>query len=134
MNARLNDALAHWRYVAPLLTPAMNDVEYQALVGSLDSLLDAGGADERHPLAVLASMVGELVAAYEADRYPMPEEMSGVEALAYLMDQHSLRQSDLPEIGNQAKVSEILSGKRKINARQAKAMGQRFGVVADLFL
>ncbi len=34
MNARLDAALAHWSYVAPLLTPASNETEYQA-VGKL---------------------------------------------------------------------------------------------------
>lgn len=72
MNARLNVALAHWDYIAPLLSPATNEAEYQALVESLDALLDAGGADESHPLAGLAAMVGELVSAYEQAHYPMP--------------------------------------------------------------
>lgn len=133
MNARLNTALAHWRYVAPLLTPPVNDAAYVALVQSLDAILDAGGADETHALAGLAAMVGELVADYEAKRYPMPEAMSAVEALAFLMTQHNLRQSDLPEIGNQAKVSEILAGKRAINLRQARALAIRFGVGVEVF-
>jgi len=34
------------------------------------------------------------------------------------MDQHGLTQSDLPEIGSQGVVSEILSGKRELNARR----------------
>lgn len=133
MNARLDTALAHWSYIAPLLTPPANDADYQALVESLDTILDEGGADEAHPLAGLAAMVGDLVADYEARRYPMPEAMSAVEALAFLMAQHGLRQSDLPEIGNQAKVSEILSGKRAINLRQARALAERFGVGIEVF-
>lgn len=133
MNARLDTALAHWSYIAPLLIPPGNDADYQALVESLDAILDAGGADEAHPLAGLAAMVGDLVADYEARRYPMPEGMSAVEALAFLMEQHDLRQSDLPEIGNQAKVSEILSGKRKINLRHAQALAKRFGVGVEVF-
>ena len=56
MNARLDAALAHWSYIAPLLTPPSNDADYQALVESLDAILDAGGADEAHPLARLAAM------------------------------------------------------------------------------
>jgi HTH-type transcriptional regulator/antitoxin HigA len=44
-----------------------------------------------------------------------------------------LRQSDLPEIGNQAKVSEILSGKRTINLRHARALAGRFGVGIEVF-
>ena len=134
MNTRLNAALAHWSYVAPLLTPPVNDAEYKALVKSLDEILDAGGADEAHPLARLAAMVGDLVADYEARRYPMPEAMTAVEALAFLMKQHGLRQSDLVEIGNQAKVSEILSGKRAINLRHARALAGRFGVGIEVFV
>lgn len=134
MNARLDTALAHWSYVAPLLTPPANEKEYQALVEAMDAILDAGGADETHALAGLAAMVGELVSQYEASRHPMPEAMSPIEALAFMMEQHGLRQSDLPEIGNQAKVSETLSGKRSINLRQAQALAQRFGVGIELFV
>ena len=133
MNARLDTALAHWSFVAPLLTPATNEAEYQALVEALDAILDAGGANETHPLAALASMVGDLVADYERTRYPMPTAMNAVEALAFFMERDGLRQSDLPEIGNQAKVSEILAGKRSINLRQAKALAGRFGVPLALF-
>lgn len=133
MNARLDAALAHWSYIAPLLTPATTEAEYQALVESLDAVLDAGGADETHPLAGLAMMLGDLVSAWEHTHYPMPPEMTGVEVLRFLMSRDGLRQSDLPEIGNQAKVSEILSGKREINLRQAKALAARFGVPIGLF-
>lgn len=134
MNARLNTALAHWSYIAPLLTPAKNEAEYRALVESLDVILDAGGADEMHPLAGLAVMVGDLVSVWEQTHHPMPPEMSGIEVLRFLMERDDLRQSDLPEIGNQAKVSEVLSGKREINLRQAKALATRFGVPIALLV
>lgn len=133
MNARLDTALAHWSYVAPLLTPASNEAEYLTLVESLDAVLDAGGADEAHPLARLAAMLGDLVAAWERAHVPMPEPMSAVETLVFFMERDGLRQSDLPEIGNQAKVSEVLAGKRAINLRQAGALAARFGVPMELF-
>lgn len=134
MNARLDTALAHWSYVAPLLTPATNETAFQSLVESLDAILDAGGADESHPLAGLAAMVGELVATWEHEHMQMPEAMTAVEVLAFFMARDGLRQSDLPEIGNQAKVSEVLSGKRRINLRQAKSLAARFGVPLELFV
>ena len=56
MNAKLSTALAHWGYVAPLLAPIANDQQYADIVESLDAVLDAGGADESHPLAGLAEM------------------------------------------------------------------------------
>ena len=84
MNERLDTALAHWSYIAPLLTPPANDADFQTLVESLDAILDAGGADESHPLARLAAIVGELVDNYETTRHAMPEAMSSTEALAFL--------------------------------------------------
>ncbi len=51
--------------------------------------------------------------------------------LRLLMEINGLKQIDLAdEIGRQSVVSEILSGKRQINARQAKALAARFGVSA----
>ena len=133
MNARLKTAIQHWGYIAPLLQPARNAKEYANLVEALDAALDAGGADETHPLARLADYLGELVAEYEA-KDKMPRAATGAEALRYLMQRDSLRQIDLPELGSQGVVSELLSGRRDFNARQAKAMAERFGVSAALFL
>lgn len=114
MNDRLDTALAHWSYIAPLLTPPRNKAEYRVLVESLDAILDAGGANEAHPLAGMAALVGELVFAWEHAHVPMPEAMSAAETLRFFMERDGLRQSDLPEIGNQAKLSELLHGTRKI--------------------
>ena len=134
MNARIDTALAHWAYVAPLLKPATTRAQYQTLVESLDAVLDAGGADEANPLARLAAMLGDLVSTYEAAHIPMPPAMSAIETLRWFMERDGLRQSDLPEIGNQAKVSEILSGHRRINLRHGRALAARFGVSLYLFL
>jgi HTH-type transcriptional regulator/antitoxin HigA len=112
-----------------------DEAGYLALRGSLDAVLDAGGADERHPLAALAHCMGELIAEWEARHHPMPPNATTPQSrLAWLMEQHGLRQSDLPEVGNQAKISEILAGKRGINSRQAKALAFRFGLPTDVFL
>jgi len=54
--------------------------------------------------------------------------------LRYLMDEHGLRQSDLSEIGSQGVVSDVLHGKRQLNARQIRALAKRFGVSPAVFL
>jgi HTH-type transcriptional regulator / antitoxin HigA len=57
------------------------------------------------------------------------------EVLRLLMEKNGLKQIDLAdEIGRQSVVSEILSGKREINARQARALAARFGVSAAAFI
>jgi HTH-type transcriptional regulator/antitoxin HigA len=133
MNPRVKTAIEHWSYVAPLLQPARNAKEYAQLVEALDTAIDAGGADEKHPLARLVDYLGDLVAAYEA-KDEMPAAATGADALRYLMQRDGLRQADLPELGSQGVVSELLSGRREFNARQAKALAERFGVSAALFL
>lgn len=50
------------------------------------------------------------------------------------MDQHGVKQSELPEIGSQGVVSEILAGKRELNIRQVRALALRFGVTAATFV
>jgi HTH-type transcriptional regulator/antitoxin HigA len=133
MNARVKTAIEHWSYVAPLLQPARNAKEYAQLVEALDAAIDAGGADEKNPLARLVDYLGDLVAEYEA-KDKMPAAASGADSLRYLMQRDGLRQADLPELGSQGVVSELLSSRREFNARQAKALAERFGVSAALFL
>lgn len=110
-----------------------SEKEYLSAVEQLEFLLDAGGADEDHPLALAVRQVGEAIAAYEAEKHPLPDLPPGA-MLRYLMDQHGLRQRDLAEIGSQGVVSELLSGKRVPTARQAGLLARRFGVPAGAFL
>ncbi len=50
------------------------------------------------------------------------------------MEEHDLKQSDLKlEIGSQGVVSEILNGKRQLNARQIKGLSKRFHVSPAVF-
>ncbi len=86
-------------------------------------MLAAGGADESHPLARLADYLGDLVAQWEA-RDPTPEGATPLEVLRFLMAQHGLKQVDLPEIGSQGVVSEVIHGKRTLNLRQARALAE----------
>jgi len=111
-----------------------NEREYKRMVALLDKVIDEGGADENHPLAGLADVLGELVERYEESRVRVPQAEPR-EVLDYLMKENGLCQSDLAdELGSQGVVSEILAGKRAINARQAKALAVRFGVSPAAFI
>jgi HTH-type transcriptional regulator/antitoxin HigA len=63
----------------------------------------------------------------------MPE-CSGVDVLRFLMEEHGLTQSDLPEVGSQGVVSDILRGKRELNVRQIRALAKRFHVLPAVFI
>nr|WP_298414378.1 helix-turn-helix domain-containing protein [uncultured Halomonas sp.] len=133
MSALIQQAVAHWHFVAPLLDKPSTEADYDALVEALDEVLALVGDDEHHPLASLASHMGDLLEAYDHAHRPMPK-VSGVQALRYLMQKHGLDQSSLPEIGTQSVVSEILSGKRQLNVRHIRALSTRFGVPVEAFL
>lgn len=133
MNALVKLVSEHWTYVAPLLAMPTNEAEYDHLVEQLDEILAEVGEDEDHPLALLASRMGDLVEAYDEQNRPMPP-VTGADALRYIMEERNLGQSAVPEVGAQSVVSEILRGKRQINVRQARALSERFLIPATVFL
>ncbi|HTX92229.1 MAG TPA: helix-turn-helix domain-containing protein [Anaerolineales bacterium] len=132
MTLATEEIKVHWMNIAPLLT-VRNKREYDAAVDRLNGLLDEIGDDEKHPLYGLLDTLGALVHAYEEEHYPIPEA-SGADVLRYLMEEHGLTQSDLPEVGSQGVVSEVLSGKRELNVRQVRALAQKFKVSSAVFL
>jgi HTH-type transcriptional regulator/antitoxin HigA len=133
MSTQVRDAIRHWPHVAPLLEAPRSKSAYRRLVAALDAVLDAGGADETHPLARLADYLGDLIAEYEAANAPI-REMTVQDFLRELMALHGLTQKDLPEIGAQSVVSAVLNGKRRLNVRQIARMSARFGLPADAFM
>jgi HTH-type transcriptional regulator / antitoxin HigA len=122
----------HWTAISPLLS-IRNEPEYDLAVERLNRLLDEVGTDEQHPLYTLLDTLGTLIHAYEEEHQPIPES-SGADVLRFLMEEHGLTQSDLPEIGSQGVVSEILRGKRELNVRQIRALAMRFHVSPAVFI
>jgi len=122
----------YWKNISPLLT-IRNDVEYDAAVERMNKLLDEIGTDEKHPLYSLLDTLGILIQAYEEEHHHLPE-VKGADALRFLMDEHDLTQSDLPEVGSQGVVSEVLNGKRELNVRQIRALAERFNVSVAAFM
>ncbi len=122
----------HWINIAPLLS-VRNEREYNAAVKRLNELLDEIGDNEKHPLYGFLDTLGTLIQIYEEEHYPIPEA-GGAEVLRFLMDEHNLTQSDLPEVGSQGVVSEILSGKRELNVRQIRFLTEKFKVSSAVFL
>jgi HTH-type transcriptional regulator/antitoxin HigA len=130
---RINNQIqTHWNTIAPLLC-IRNEREYNAAVKRLDELLDEIGSNEKHPLYSLLDTLATLIHAYEEEHYPIPDT-TGADILRFLMDEHGLTQSNLPEVGSQGVVSEILNGKRELNLRQIRALAERFGVSPAVFL
>ena len=133
MNTLIEQAAQHWQFVSPLLRKPKNETDYDQLVEALDELTDRIGDDESHPLMSLVDIIGDWVEAYDLEHRPMPK-VSGVDVLRSVMQEHGLTQSDLPGVGTQSVVSEILSGKRQLNVRQIRWLADHFKVPVDMFI
>jgi HTH-type transcriptional regulator/antitoxin HigA len=110
-----------------------SDKDYRKAVAILDEILDDIGENEAHPLADLAEALALFIHSYEEAHAKIPEA-TGPEVLRSLMETHGLTQSELPEIGSQGVVSEILSGERELNIRQIRRLANRFRVSPAVFI
>jgi len=105
-----------------------------ALVPDEDDQVEPDG--DMKALVWVEGLLGRALAEYAEFRWPFNTPPGGTPAaiLRVIMDEHELTQSDLPEIGSQGVVSEILAGKREMNLRQLKWLSHHFGVPARFFL
>jgi len=137
MNARidLNHLIPVWELfrMSTDISPIRDEAHYGHMTEILEALLDEIKGNEQHADMGLVDIVSDLIADYESQHHLLPDA-TGVQALKFLIDQHGLKQSELPEIGSQGVVSEILTGKRELNIRQVRALSERFGVSAATFV
>jgi HTH-type transcriptional regulator/antitoxin HigA len=131
----LNDLQNAWQEFnrATHISPIRDEKHYAEMVHMADSLTAVIGSAKKHPLLDLFDLVSELIRSYDAEHYVVPVA-SPSEVLRFLMDQHDLSQSDLPEVGNQRVISMLLSGTRQLNVRQIQALSARFHVSPSVFL
>ena len=129
----IEELIKVWPTIRHIFKVPHTDEEYNEMVQLLDELTDQVGNDESHPLASLMETLGSLVEAYETQNLPGMEG-SPLQVLQELMAMHELKQPDLTDVGTQGVVSEVLTGKRKLNLRQIKALSKRFHVSPAVFV
>lgn len=107
------------------------EADYEAALARIDALMGATrGTPESDELDVLA----DLVELYESKNEPMGYP-TAIAAIEFRMEQAGLSPRDLiPFIGSRAKVSEVLSGKRKLTMPMARALHEHLGIPAEVLL
>lgn len=132
---QFNQAIRDYRRLRTLLPLGTlhTKKDYVRAVEMLDAILDEIGEDEKHPMAELADAISVFIEKYETEHVPIPS-LKPAAVLKFLMSEHDLRQTDLPEIGSQGVVSEVLTGKRELNTRQIKRLAKRFNVSPAVFI
>jgi HTH-type transcriptional regulator/antitoxin HigA len=83
--------------------------------------------------AELADLLTLLIEDFEEKNYRLPKA-SPLQVIAFLMEQHGLKQKDLTDVfGTASIVSEVLNGKRELNKEQIRRLSARFNVSPELF-
>ncbi|MFM5983604.1 MAG: type II toxin-antitoxin system HigA family antitoxin [Sphaerospermopsis kisseleviana] len=126
------DINIHWTAIAPLLT-IRNEEEYDQAIERLNNLLDEIGTNEQHPLYNLLDTLGTVIEAYEKEHYAIPN-CHGNDILAYLIEEHKLSLSDLPEIGTAETIKAILNKEQALTFNQIQQLAQRFHVSIQVFI
>jgi HTH-type transcriptional regulator / antitoxin HigA len=132
MKTRTVGAMKNLESLEPFLA-IRTEREYDAAFARLNALVDEVGDKTKDRRYRLIETLSVLIEAYDQEHHSLPEA-SGVEVLRFLMEEQGLSQKDLPEIGSQGVVSEVLAGRRHLNVRQIQALAARFGVDAGVFI
>jgi len=117
---------------ASLPLPPRTEADNQRLIKLLSAL------DVREDLTAEESAFADLLAIviedFEDKHYALPP-VPPHEALKALMEDRGLRHKDVwPVIGNKGRTSEVLNGRRKINAALARRLAEHFHVPLELFV
>ena len=133
LDQELAAAIKVWPRISKVLSTFETEQQYNKAVGWLDELIDEAGENEAPLIESLIDTLGTLVKDYEDRNIPEPDA-EPVDCLKLLMEEHNLKPSDLPEMGNREVVSDILSGKRPLTVKQIKALSERFNVSPAVFV
>lgn len=111
--------------------PIRTELDHETAVQRIAGLMSAKpGTPEGDELDVLATLVD----AWEARHHPI-DAPDPVAAIEFRMEQQGLTRSDLePMIGSRARVSEVLTGKRKLTIEMIRRVRSGLGISADLLI
>ncbi|MCP9269856.1 transcriptional regulator [Xenorhabdus sp. XENO-1] len=91
-----------------------NDEDYELAMARLTELMDLNPQDNT-PDSDELELLALLIEHYESVHYPI-EKPSPIDAVLFRMDQAGLTRKDMEKyLGSASKVSEVLSGKRKLS-------------------
>jgi HTH-type transcriptional regulator/antitoxin HigA len=113
--------------------PIHDEIGYQNTVEIIDVLAGQKlNKDQEDYLLLLSALVER----YEADILPKRRPVSGLSMLKYVLDENEMTGEDLARIvGVDRSVAyRILKGERGLTTAHIKALRERFGVSADVFV
>lgn len=116
-----------------MLKPIKNKLQYESALErayelmQLDLVPDSELSDELEILSIL-------IEKYEADHFPITPPHP-VEAILFRLEQLNMKKSELKNVlGYRSRVSEILSGERKLSLKMIRALNEKFQIPAEILI
>ena len=107
-----------------------NAKQHAKAIKRLSKLMDKETDANDENIELLALVIEQ----YEKETVTQ-DKPTPIEAIKFRMEQENLTQRDLiPYIGSLAKVSEVLSGKRKLSLNMIRNLSNRLGISADILI
>ena len=106
--------------------------DYKDFLKEIELLMDSDPAPKSPEGKRLQSLVFS-VSCYEEKRFIFPKP-TPIQAIKFRMKEGGLKPRDLVRcIGNKSAVSEVLSGKKKITLKMARALNKHLGIPLAVF-
>ena len=113
------------------IRPVRTEQDHKAALARIESLIDAApGTQDGDELDILVTLTDAYEAKHHAIQAPDP-----IAAIHFRMEQQQLTRKDLePFIGSRARVSEVLTGKRRLTLEMVRRLKSGLGLSADLLV
>jgi HTH-type transcriptional regulator/antitoxin HigA len=114
----------------------LNNLQYKTALARAEQIMLKGSKhispEESIELKVLANQISE----FESEHFPLPKPQSMQAMIEWKMFELRMKQTDLAKLLEEptSRISEIMSGKRSINIRQAKKLHKVLNIPADFIL
>ncbi len=115
------------------IKPIKTEADHEAALAEIERLMDLD-PDTDTPEGDRLDVLATLLEAYEAKHFPI-DPPDPIAAIEFCMEQRGLTRKDLePMVGGRGRVSEVLSGKRKLSLRMIRNLHAVLGIPAEVLL
>lgn len=138
--ATVLQSVTNFAQEAEPFTHIKNDEAYQGALAVVRNLMESAEDDPNSPLNWAIEGFAKAIAHYE-NQLPEVQEFEAAAAntpadiamLRLLMEQHELKGTDFPEIGDKTLISKILNGSRSLTKDHITKLAERFDISPALF-
>jgi HTH-type transcriptional regulator/antitoxin HigA len=113
------------------ITPIKTDADHRAALAEIEALMNA---EPDTPDGDRLDVVATLVEAYEARHFPIAAP-DPIAAIKFRMQQMHLTRKDLePLLGTRGRVSEVLSGRRRLSLAMIRRLNAELNIPAEVLI